>query len=769
MTTLINRALATILIAWTALPGSADAATCTPKGDLNQDGSQNITDIQCQILSTLAFAAGDAMPTCVAGSMEDVDIDCDGSLTVSDIILNINATLGIVIDAELDGDGDGCVDACAVPDAPFCEAGSPLATVVVEFEEGSGTTAANTAAAGTSAVLHGGAAFTDSGHEGGGVSLNGSGNSAVRLPMDSLRGDAFSVAVRVRPTTSGNRFIFSASHEGAEPDNGLALSLTGDLWFAGSKYSSSGSWSTPTNVWTHYAVVYDGAELRVYRDGALLDEHAVSADVSWTGDLWLGQEQDCLGGCFDGSQQFLGQLDDLHWYDVPLPPNQVAAVADGGHLCADGCGSDGNLAGFILDFSDEDALAPADASANGTSAYTQGGVEIDPDGVVGPALRLTGASSSALRIDTAELSTDAFSLAMWVRPEVQGNRFFLSLSKTTGTKDNGLAVSIQGDVWFGGAHKTFAGAWSTPTNQWTHYAVVYDGASLRIYKDSALIATHLGYADLTWGSDLFVGQEQDCNSGCFDPSQAFIGSVDEVQGFNLALTPEDVATLFQASPVCGGCNVTGEAAAYRYTFADGDVSEPTDASGNETMAFTQGNATATDDGYVGGGLYLAGSGSSALRIDTTDFATDAFSVAMWLKPAAGGNRFFLSLSKATGTKDNGLAVSIAGDVWFGGSHKTNAGAWSTPTGVWTHYAVVYSGTDLRIYRNGALLATHPGTADLTWASDLFIGQEQDCNSGCFDPTQAFVGTVDEVQGFHFALTPDEVASLVSSVPICVEP
>lgn len=81
-----------------------------PSADLNQNGLVNVTDVQCSILATLG---GGGVPSClVSGNLDDADLDCDGDVTVTDIILTIQGALGQPLSPELDQNENGCVDAC---------------------------------------------------------------------------------------------------------------------------------------------------------------------------------------------------------------------------------------------------------------------------------------------------------------------------------------------------------------------------------------------------------------------------------------------------------------------------------------------------------------------------------------------------------------------------------------------------------------------------------------------------------------------------------
>jgi hypothetical protein len=74
--------------------------------------------------------------------------------------------------------------------------------------------------------------------------------------------------------------------------------------------------------WHHVAYVYDGAEHRLYFDGALVDSSQLAALGAPVTSAHLGS--------FDGtSEMFQGRLDDVRIYDRALTPAQVRALATG--------------------------------------------------------------------------------------------------------------------------------------------------------------------------------------------------------------------------------------------------------------------------------------------------------------------------------------------------------------------------------------------------------------------------------------------------------
>lgn len=101
-------------------PAAGFGAVCAePPGDVNGDSMTTVTDAQCAILTAVVSLGGQAPPTCLPlkgdGTLHllRADLSCDGVVTVADVLLVIQHTLGAGLPPQIDTNGDGCVDACA--------------------------------------------------------------------------------------------------------------------------------------------------------------------------------------------------------------------------------------------------------------------------------------------------------------------------------------------------------------------------------------------------------------------------------------------------------------------------------------------------------------------------------------------------------------------------------------------------------------------------------------------------------------------------------
>ena len=67
-------------------------------------------------------------------------------------------------------------------------------------------------------------------------------------------------------------------------------------------------------------------------DGILKGTRALAtgARVIDQNGLWLGQEQDCVGGCFSANQAFTGVIDEVEIFNRALSAAEVEAIYDAG-------------------------------------------------------------------------------------------------------------------------------------------------------------------------------------------------------------------------------------------------------------------------------------------------------------------------------------------------------------------------------------------------------------------------------------------------------
>lgn len=192
---------------------------------------------------------------------------------------------------------------------------------------------------------------------------------------------------------------------------------------------------------------------------------------------------------------------------------------------------------------------------------------------------------------------------------------------------------------------------------------------------------------------------------------------------------------------------------------------PMDMSLDDAVNGNNGSAASVE--YVPGVVQDAvmfGAGSAAVEIPTAAHANLAWSLSWWEKsnPDAGGGEWEAMIgSGATGGfevleanryRTDKYAVGVAGSYVY-----SDAGT-SYDRGAWHHQAVTYdaASSTLTLYANGEPAGSASASLFAGFDVSLFVGNVR-------DGSQPYLGAIDDLRFYNYALTPREVASLYTDV------
>jgi hypothetical protein len=213
-----------------------------------------------------------------------------------------------------------------------------------------------------------------------------------------------------------------------------------------------------------------------------------------------------------------------------------------------------------------------------------------------------------------------------------------------------------------------------------------------------------------------------------------------------------------------------------YSFSEGTGTTVADLSGKGHTG-TISNATWTTSGKYGNALSFNGTNALVTINDAADLdLTTGMTLEAWVQPTANATFWSAAIAKeqpsdpandvayALYTADGGSKPPSVHGLFGsgGGADKTAVGTSNLTLNTWVHLAGTYDGTALRLYVNGALVATKAQTGSMTATTGaLRIG-------GDFSK-EYFTGLIDEVRVYNRALSQTEIqtdmATPLASPPV----
>jgi glucose/arabinose dehydrogenase/fibronectin type 3 domain-containing protein len=194
-----------------------------------------------------------------------------------------------------------------------------------------------------------------------------------------------------------------------------------------------------------------------------------------------------------------------------------------------------------------------------------------------------------------------------------------------------------------------------------------------------------------------------------------------------------------------------------WAFGEGSGTTSVDASGNNNTATLQG-ATWSTAGKYGNALSFNGT-SSIVRVASAASLnlSSAMTLSAWVNPAASQSGWRTIMQKQVdayflnASNDSG-PLRPSGGATFGGSTQFVTSTTANPVNTWTHVALTYDGSIVRLYVNGTQVATRAQTGAIQTSSNpLWIGGNQPYG-------EFFNGLIDEARIYNRALSQAEIQS-----------
>ena len=618
------------------------------------------------------------------------------------------------------GDGQG--------EATIVDDDASLVGLVAAYglNEGAGTAASDRSGHGHTGAVSG--ATWTAGRFGGALQFDGVNDLVTIADAPDLDlSTGMTIEAWVYPTAlSGWRTVVLKEKPG-----GLAYSLyahdNGPRWAGyintgGPDIAARSSTALPLNTWSHLAVTYDGATIRVYRDGVQVGTQAAAGPiVATTGVLRLG-------GNAVWPEWFTGVIDEVRVYSRPLAAAEIAAdmtTPIGGEPLPD------TTPPVVA------ITAPANSSfAGGT--VTVSATATDDTGVTSVQFLLDGQPLGAA--DTSE----PYSVMWNTTSSAEGAHVLTALAVDPGgTEGTSAATNVAVDNIGPSVTVTSPAEGATVSGTVTVEATASDSSGI-VSVQFRLDGADLGSPDTTFPYSVSWPTTQTSNG-----VRALTAVAIDAAGHpaTSAVTSVTVSNTWTVP--------SGLIAAF--TFSEGAGTTTADASGGG-FAGTLSGATWTPAGKFGSALSFDGVNDWVTVADAAALdLTSGMTIEAWVYPTALSGWRTVALKEAPG----GLAYALyandnvptrpSGYVNLGAGDRVVTGAGPLPLNTWSHIAVTYGDGNQRFFVNGQQVGAVARTGNIRTTNNplRFGGNNVWLN-------EFFSGRLDEIRLYNRPLSAAEI-------------
>jgi hypothetical protein len=365
----------------------------------------------------------------------------------------------------------------------------------------------------------------------------------------------FTIDAWVFPTTSsGVRYILAKEPPASNSSNYYLALEDGNFiefgFMPGQYQFVDSNLAVPANAWSHIAGTYDGATLKLYINGAI--NVTTNADPSFLVPPF-GQPLAIGSRASNNTDAFVGLIDEVEVFGRALSDAEVHKIYDGG---SDGkCPCVQLSPGMVGWWPGEGDASDIQGGNNG---ILQNGVTF-VTGEVGQGFSLNGTDQSVEITSNENLEiTGAISVDAWVKADdLTGLRTIVSKYNNGDLSQRSWFLGIrdgiiQWGVQNGSTYRYVDAPNPVSTGVWMHIAGTFDPNTqdVKIYVDGVDIAAPLEGGSGTV-STIGTGIGTPIEIGRLfngDPSvqDFFAGVIDEVEIFNRPLTPDEVASIYNA-------------------------------------------------------------------------------------------------------------------------------------------------------------------------------------------------------------------------------
>lgn len=599
-----------------------------------------------------------------------------------------------------------------------------------KLDDGSGTTALDSSVYGSDGALEGSPTWLSNAAIDGGLDFETSdGDDLVRGQTLDVGGSHMTIAIWFNQETATNdaRLLMNSGGTASSQQTwGLTVDENGELDF---RVQAGGTWDrvqapgvVSPGAWRHATGVYDGTEMRLYLDGALIAQknHSVGGDMTYTPANVV-----TLGDAPSGGRSFDGQLDDARVYKRVLSDEEIFELGGSGLR-------------LHLRFDETSGTTAEDSSPFGRHATFATGSLQSTDAILADGFRFDGVDD-VLRTDETFDPPATGAVAFWMRrtTDPAGTQRLFGVSG-----DWEVRQDADGVLTFDLGVSPFTGQDDFSTNEpigtdhrWHHVVANFDAAddSYEIYIDGQLHRVDTHARDLVQQSAGFLSIGDRTGAG-----EPYAGDLDDLRVYNRQLTAEEVADLYglighwRLDEVAGATVVTDET-------VFGQDGEYLETPALEEESPYPSNAVRTAVRFEPGDYVQV---PAANHLEVGNQNAD-FSVAYWLqnhRESSGQWREVVKKHSSGHRRTFAMWLYPHDERMYFPISTTNyfsEGAYSVTefdVGVWRHVAYVKEGSQLKLYVDGVLDATRTlngstvsnngairfGVRSTSWRSDVSI-------------------------------------------------
>ncbi|MEM4347755.1 MAG: LamG-like jellyroll fold domain-containing protein, partial [Candidatus Altiarchaeota archaeon] len=258
------------------------------------------------------------------------------------------------------------------------------------------------------------------------------------------------------------------------------------------------------NEWYYIVETYDGNTVKIYVNSELKSSMNASGKLSQSkSSLFIGKK-------------FKGIIDEIKIYSYALSPLEILQ----NYLLSEKV--------LHLELNENSGIVAHDSSIFRNDGTIYGGSSW-VEGILGKALYFDGKDDYIVVEEDGSLNEfNEITLGVWIYRKSQGANWIFgrNFEHDISLENEKIKVSMK-DL----SIENWSIELLVPLNEWTHIAVTYNRTSIKIYKNSELVAEKKAFGKISTKEPLYIGKY-------------FNGKLDEILIFSRALTEQEIKKYF---------------------------------------------------------------------------------------------------------------------------------------------------------------------------------------------------------------------------------